>query len=143
MGLVTFSYRATCEHIEGRFLIRFPDFSWGVTDGSTIEEALKEGSDCLTTLLISTMNDKKDIPKPTPVKMGELEIAPNLLIALKATLYQESRDRGLRQVDLQKLLETNQKEVARILDPRHNTRIDRLIDALGKTGVNIVLARAA
>ena len=39
----TFNYPAEIERDEdGRFVVTFPDFGWGATDGATREEALAE-----------------------------------------------------------------------------------------------------
>ena len=39
----TFNYPVEIERDEdGRFVVMFPDFGWGATDGATREEALEE-----------------------------------------------------------------------------------------------------
>ena len=55
---------------EGRYLVRFPDFGWGGTDGATLEEALKEASDCLDELIATTMESNEPLPIPCGLRTG-------------------------------------------------------------------------
>lgn len=44
----TYNYPAEVERDEdGRFVVAFPDFGWGATDGATWDEALDEARDLL------------------------------------------------------------------------------------------------
>ena len=44
----TYNYPAEVERDEdGRYVITFPDFGWGATDGATLDEALAEARDLL------------------------------------------------------------------------------------------------
>ena len=48
----TFNYPAVIERDEdGRFVVTFPDFGWGGTDGATLDEALDEAKDLLRELI--------------------------------------------------------------------------------------------
>ena len=43
----TYNYPAEIERDEdGRYVVAFPDFGWGATDGATREEALAEAGIC-------------------------------------------------------------------------------------------------
>ena len=62
----TFSYPAEIEHDEdGRFVVTFPDFGWGATDGATLEEARVEAGDLLRELIAVTMREGVDLPVPS------------------------------------------------------------------------------
>ncbi len=64
----TYDYPARIERDEdGRYVITFPDFGWGATDGATQEEALTEARDLLRELIAVTMREGKDLPKPPGV----------------------------------------------------------------------------
>ena len=44
----TFNYPAEVERDEdGRYVVSFPDFGWGATDGANLDEALSEARDLL------------------------------------------------------------------------------------------------
>jgi len=46
----------------GRYLVRFPDFGWGGTDGATLEEAVEEAADCLCELIAATLCNGEALP---------------------------------------------------------------------------------
>ncbi len=52
----------------GGFLISYPDFSECISDGETVEEALKNGRDALKTTIAALKS--KDMPVPTPNSGG-------------------------------------------------------------------------
>ena len=48
----THAYPAEIERDEdGRYVVTFPDFGWGATDGATRDEALAEAKDLLCELI--------------------------------------------------------------------------------------------
>jgi len=64
----TYNYPAAIERDEdGRYVVVFPDFGWGVTDGATLEEALSEAGDLLRELMVTTMREGKRLPERSSV----------------------------------------------------------------------------
>ena len=62
----TYTYPAKIELDEdGRFLVTFPDFGWGATDGATLGEALAEARDLLRELMAQTMREGRPLPAPS------------------------------------------------------------------------------
>ena len=62
----TFNYPAEIERDEdGRFVVTFPDFGWGATDGTTLDEALDEAKDLLRELITTTMRKGRALPEPS------------------------------------------------------------------------------
>ena len=62
----THNYPAEIERDEdGRFVVAFPDFGWGATDGATRDEALAEARDLLRELIAVTMREGEDLPEPS------------------------------------------------------------------------------
>jgi len=62
----TYNYPAQIERDEdGRYVVAFPDFGWGATDGATRDEALAEALDLLRKQIAVTMREGKDLPKPS------------------------------------------------------------------------------
>ena len=61
-----YSYPAEIERDEdGRYVVAFPDFGWGATDGATRDEALAEARDLLRELIAATMREGTDLPEPS------------------------------------------------------------------------------
>ena len=64
----TYNYPAEIERDEdARYVLVFPDFGWGATDGATLEEALSEARDLLRELMATTMREGKGLPEPSRV----------------------------------------------------------------------------
>jgi hypothetical protein len=59
--------------------------------------------------------------------------------ATKAALYVALRQRQLTQVDLAARLQCDEKEVRRLLDPHHASKLSRLEAALALLGQHIVI----
>ena len=65
----TFNYPMEVERDEdGRFVVTFPDFGWGATDGATLEEALDEAKDLLRELIATTIREGQALPEPSRAK---------------------------------------------------------------------------
>ena len=141
----TYNYPAEIERDEdGRYVVAFPDFGWGATDGATLEEALGEARDLLRELMATTMRESKRLPEPS--RDGErYVVVPPVAIALKAALYEAFREAGMSQRRLARELDVAESEVRRMLNPDHATKaatIDRALRRLGKR-VTVTIGEAA
>jgi antitoxin HicB len=72
---------------DGGFVVTFPDFGVGVTQGETREEALTQAADLLETMAANYMAEGWDPPDPSPPTAGRPlgGLAP--LVAAKAELF--------------------------------------------------------
>ena len=62
----THTYPAEIERDEdGRYVVTFPDFGWGATDGATRDEALEEAKDLLRELIATTIHEGGGLPEPS------------------------------------------------------------------------------
>ena len=85
----TYSYPADVERDEdGRFVVTFPDFGWGATDGASPDEALTEARDLLRELIATTIREGKDLPEPSRASKRQLPVVPPMQIAMKAPLQE-------------------------------------------------------
>ncbi len=124
---------------DGRVLVEFPDFPFAATDGADVEEALAEASDCLEEALAVCIDEGEPIPAPSRPRKGQARVAPGPVIAAKAALYQAVDEARLSKVALAERLGVGEKEVRRMLDPRHPTKIPSLDRALAAVGKQVVL----
>lgn len=142
----TYSYPAEIERDEdGRFVVVFPDFGWGATDGATPEEALAEARDLLREIIATVIREGGELPDPSKAGKGRPLVVPPVQIALKAALYEAWREAGISQRRLARDLDVAESEVRRMLNPEHGTRvatIDRALRRLGKR-VNVTIGEAA
>ena len=80
----TYNYPAEIERDEdGRYVVTFPDFGWGATDGATRDEALLEAKDLLRELLATTIREGEDLPEPSLADRGKPLVVPPEQFALK------------------------------------------------------------
>ena len=142
----TYDYPAVIERDEdGRYVVAFPDFGWGATDGATRDEALAEARDLLRELIAATMREGGDLPEPSRATKRRPLVVPPVPIALKAALYEAFRNAGVSQRHLARDLEVAESEVRRMLNPDHATKvgaIDRALRRLGKR-VSVTVGEAA
>ena len=142
----TCNYPAEIERDEdGRYVLSFPDFGWGATDGATREEALAEAKDLLRELIATTIREGNDLPDPSRASKRRPLVVPPVQIALKAALYEAWRQAGISQRRLAHELGIAESEVRRMLNPEHGTKaatIDRAMRQLGKH-VTVTVGEAA
>lgn len=142
----TYTYPAEVERDEdGRYVVVFPDFGWGATDGATLGEALAEARDLLRELIAATMREGKDLPQPSRASKRRPLIVPPVTIALKAALYRAWREAGISRRRLARDLDVAESEVRRMLDPDHATKagtIDRALLRFGKRAI-VTVGKAA
>ena len=142
----TYNYPAKVERDDdGRYLVAFPDFGWGATDGASRDEALAEARDLLRELITATILEGGDLPQPSHGGSGRPVVVPPVHIALKAALHEAWREAGISQRSLARDLNVNEIEVRRLLDPDHSTKtetIERALSCLGKR-VSVTVGEAA
>ncbi|WP_017327010.1 type II toxin-antitoxin system HicB family antitoxin [Synechococcus sp. PCC 7336] len=115
---------------EGGFVVHFRDLAEAITQGDTVEECLAEASDCLEEAIAARIDDRLNIPEPSELQDSEYLVAVPLQMALKAALYIEIQASGLSNTRLGELLGKDEKEIRRILDPHHGTKLQTLETAL-------------
>ena len=136
----TFNYPAEIERDEaGRFVVTFPDFGWGGTDGATLEEALDEAKDLLRELMTATMRKGRPLPEPSRASKRRPLVIPPLQIALKAAFYEAYRQANISQRRLARDLNIAENEVRRMLNPDHATKASTIEAVLGRLGTRLSL----
>lgn len=127
---------------DDRVVARVADVPGCVTDGATREEALHEADDALEEALAVLIELRRDIPEPSPAR-GRPLVAPGALMVAKIALYTTLRTTGTSNVALAQRLGVAETEVRRMLDPRHNTKIGRIEQALALFGQRLVVSLEA
>lgn len=131
-----FYYPVNLEPEEGGgFVVSFPDIPEALTSGDDLNDALAMAEDCLEEAIAGRIDDGEEVPEPSPVTAGCHAVTLPMQMALKAALYLAMREADLSNVALAKLMAIHEKEVRRILDPHHGTKlptIEHALHALGK-----------
>ncbi len=120
----------------GGFVVTFPDLPEAITQGDTRAEALDAAADCLEEALAGRIVEGEDIPPPAP---GRPRVAPGVVIAAKAALYSALKECGASKSHLARRLGVDVREVRRLLDPRHPSKLPRLDAALAVLGKRLVI----
>ena len=122
------------------YVVNFPDLPEALTGGENLEDALLEAADCLKCALSGRMIDKCEIPRPSRLRKGRHLVSVPLYIAPKVALYRAMRAQGITEAGLAKKLSVSETVVRRMLDPRHDTRPERIDAALRALGKSMYVA---
>lgn len=120
---------------EGGWLIRFRDFPEGISQAEDYEDVIDVAEGCLQACVEGRLEDGLRIPEPSPLKAGEVLVTVPIETATKAALLKTVAASGTSRVALAKAVDLDEKEIRRMLDPRHSSklpRIERVLRALGK-----------
>ncbi len=132
--MFVYSAAFTPDEADGGFVVTFRDVPEAITQADTVAECLLEAADCLEEAIAARINNGEDIPEPSDALEGEHPVSLPAHTAVKAVIFLAMRERGLSQADLSRRLAINEKEVRRILDPHHKTKLPRMEQALAAMG---------
>lgn len=138
----TFVYPAKFERGDkpGVIVITFRDLSEAITQGNGEKDALWQATDCLEEVIAGRIADGREIPEPSKASRSERQIPVPAPMAAKAALYLAMRGAGITNTELARKLGCDEKEVRRMLDPRHPTKLPRIKEALDLLGKRLVVS---
>ncbi len=123
----------TPDETDGGFVVTFKDLPEAITQGETMAEALAEAADALEEAVAGRIRRGDSIPGPSPAADRPTVPVP-AQTAAKAALYLALRETGISKADLAVRLGCDEKEVRRLLDPRHPSKLPRIQKALAALG---------
>ena len=128
----------------GTLLVTFPEFAEAVTFGEDESDALLRAVDALETVLAARMDDREEIPLPSPAAGRPCAVLP-ALTAAKVLLYRAMREARVGKADLARRLGWHGPQIDRLLDLNHASRLDLIKAALAVLGkrLSVDLADAA
>lgn len=129
----TYPVTLTPDEIDGGFVVTFEDVPEAITQGETVAEALTEAADALEEAIAGRIRRGDLIPEASPA-MDRPQIPVPAQTAAKAALYLALRETGISKSELAIRLECDEKEVRRLLDPRHPSKLPRIQKALALLG---------
>ena len=124
---------------DGRILVEFVDLPRVATDGEDHREAWTEAMDALGSDLSIRVTRREEIPAPSAVKRGQLQVPVPLWLAPKLALYLAMRDQQVNNSELARRLGVHERVVRRMLDPEHASKPARIEAALAALGKQITL----
>ena len=119
----------------GGYVVTFPDFGYGVTQGETGVEAMDMAQD----LLMLTIGDyiKESKPLPVPRRHRGAKFRPVALPALQAAkvdLYVSFLESGLKKAELARRIGIPKTHIDRLFSLRHHSRLDQIEAAFAALG---------
>jgi antitoxin HicB len=124
---------------DGGYVVTFPDFGVGVTQGVDREEALAQAADLLETMVANYMAEGWGLPEPSRARGRPLvRLAP--LVAAKAEVYRAMRRAGIDKAELAHRAGIAPDTVDRLFSVHHTTPIDQIETALAVLGCRLVVS---
>lgn len=121
-------------------VVTFPEVGYGATQGATQGEALEMAEDFLVMAIGDLMKRGADLPKAL-VRRGRKYRLIQLpaLASAKVELYRELRASGMRKAELARRLRTSRRNIDRLFDLHHSTRLEYLEAAFAALGRRLTI----
>jgi len=130
---LTYPVTLTPDRDDGGFVVTFEDLPEAITQGETVTEALAEAADALEEAVAGRIRRGEPIPEPSPATDRPIVPVP-VQTAAKAALYLALQETGITKAELAVRLGCDEKEVRRLLDPCHPSKLPRIQKALAALG---------
>ena len=137
----TFTYPALFEpgDADGIVVASFPDVPEAITEGEGQADARRMASDALGTALLAYVRASRALPRPGRLARGLEAITVEPDIAAKLAVLLAFEEVGISQREFARRLGKDEREVRRILDPMHPTKIGALDAALRALGRRLIV----
>ncbi|GFO55810.1 hypothetical protein GMSM_28170 [Geomonas sp. Red276] len=139
MVRMIYPIKLTDDALDGGFTVTCRDFPEAISQGDTLTDCLVEAADCLEEAIASRIKRGAEISEPSAPLEGEQLVAVPLSMSLKAALYQAMKEDGISKSELARRLECDEKDIRRMLDPRHPTKGPAIEKALALLGRHVVI----
>ena len=136
-----YSYRASFESGDrrGNIVVTFPDVPEVVTQGRGEADARAMAEEALGLGLLSYLVRGKLLPKSRAKGRNLVDIAVAPDVAAKLAVLESFAAAGISKSELARRIGKDEKEVRRILDPKHPTKLPALTAALRALGKRLVV----
>lgn len=137
----TYVYRALFEPGDrrGNIVVTFPDVPEVVTQGRGDADARAMAEEALGLVLLTYLRRGVPLPKPRAKGRALVEIAVAPDVAAKLAVVEAFEAAGISKSELARRIGKDEKEVRRILDPQHATKLPALTAALRALGKRLVV----
>ncbi len=130
------SYPVTLKRYQGGQIgAFFADVPEAITAGSNEAEALDRAQDALTVALSSYLDDGRPLPVPSKARRGQSVVVLPPRVAIKLAIHDAMCEQGVTQAQLGELLNIDGRQVRRILNLDHESKLSQLEAALAALGL--------
>ena len=139
-----YAYRARFEPGDrrGNVVVSFPDVPEAITQGRGDADACTMAEEALGLVLLAYLERGRPLPKPRAKGRGLIEIAVAPDVAAKLAVLEAFAAACIGKSELARRIGKDEKEVRRILDPKHPTKLPALVAALRALGKRLVVGVA-
>ena len=140
LSMRTYLFRARFEPGDERgVVVTFPDLPEAITQGDDDADARAMAEEVLGLALLARLRRGEPLPEPKARGGDLVEIGVTPTVAAKLAVVEAFRASGLTQAELAARLGKDPREVRRILDPNHATKLPALDAALKAMGRRLVM----
>ncbi|MDR0250689.1 MAG: type II toxin-antitoxin system HicB family antitoxin [Burkholderiales bacterium] len=119
------------------FLAKFPDIPEALAGGDTYEEAVSEAEGTLAVAMEFYFEDRRPVPMPSKPERGQETIELPASVSAKVLLLNEMLRQKISNVELARRIGSQPREIQRIIDLGHATKIDTIAKALAALGKHL------
>lgn len=136
-----YSYRALFEPGDrrGTVVVTFPDVPEAITQGRSEGDARAKAEEALALVLLTYLKRGKPLPKPRAKGRRLVDVAVAPEVAAKLAVLESFAAARMTKSELARRIGRDEKEVRRILDPKHPTKLPALTAALRALGKRLVV----
>jgi antitoxin HicB len=136
----TFTYAAEFERGDKRgIVVSFPDVPEAITQGDDVADARAQAEEALGLALLTY--PERGLPLPKSRARGKnltmVAVAPD--VAAKLAVLEAFAVAGMSKSEFARRMGKDEREIRRILDPKHPTKLPAMVDALRVLGKRLVV----
>ncbi len=135
------SYPVTLKSYKGGQVgVFFADVPEAIIAGKNELVALDRAQDALTVALSSYLDEGRPLPVPSKAKRGQPVVVLPPRVAIKLTIHEAMCEQRVTQLRLGELLGIEGRQVRRILDLDHESKLSQLEAALAALGLRATVS---
>ncbi|MBS0529857.1 MAG: type II toxin-antitoxin system HicB family antitoxin [Proteobacteria bacterium] len=136
----TFTYAAEFERGDKHgIVVSFPDVPEAITQGDDLADARAQAEEALGFALLTYPERGLPLPKPRTKgkKFTMVSVAPD--VAAKLAVLEAFAAAGIGKSEFARRMKKDEREIRRILDPKHSTKLPAMVEALRVLGKRLVV----
>ena len=119
----------------GGYVVTFPDFGYGVTQGETEEEAMEMAQDLLMLTIGDYVRESRPLPAPRRHRGSKFRPVPLMALqAAKVDLYIAFLESGLKKAEFARRIGIPKTHIERLFSLRHHSRLEQIESAFAALG---------
>jgi len=128
---------------EGGYVVTCRDLPALITQGDSLDEALDMAADAMDEVFAIYMADGRVFPPASDLQNCEYLVSPPPETVAKAALHSAMHAAAVTNAQLARRLGVDEKEVRRLLDPHHGSKLPRIAEAVRLLGQRLVIGLEA